>query len=400
MDNQENKDNQTLEPENIAVEPESTTSAPENVAVEPESTTSAPENAADESQKVVPETNLYSTAHLQQSDVKPNKGAYAVLCVLFILIAALVVTGICIVLRLGSGMKANMSSFLSAVQSGMEEIANDSHDEYAEITEENEAGENDADEYEAGETIEDWFSDSLTTEEILALGDIYDEGPLEANAADFDLQAPYCEELENYVRDDLSYQVSNRFFVYYSEDGRAAIEIEYPYLTGDIENIESINNDLAGEAAFYVQNFEASVKDYLSEDEEYSVWVEPYIANMSEETISIVFNEYVQEGDTYSYVSLCPMTYDLTTGEFAYVSEQVRMDDAFIKAFRAQCETQGMGDNIADLSDTELADMFSESYGDMVAFYTPLGLEVGFNYDAGWMTVTMREYEQYMETEE
>ena len=33
---------------------------------------------------------------------------------------------------------------------------------------------------------------------------------------------------------------------------------------------------------------------------------------------------------------------------------------------------------------------------DIIVFYTPNGMEIGFNYEEGWVTVTYEEYEKYL----
>ena len=46
------------------------------------------------------------------------------------------------------------------------------------------------------------------------------------------------------------------------------------------------------------------------------------------------------------------------------------------------------------MSDQEIIGHFNSS--DIIVFYTPQGMEIGFNYDEGWVTVTYKEYEQYL----
>ncbi len=41
------------------------------------------------------------------------------------------------------------------------------------------------------------------------------------------------------------------------------------------------------------------------------------------------------------------------------------------------------------LSDEELINCLKDEK-DSVMFYTPVGLEIGFNYDGGWVTVTLK----------
>ena len=46
------------------------------------------------------------------------------------------------------------------------------------------------------------------------------------------------------------------------------------------------------------------------------------------------------------------------------------------------------------MSDQEITYYLTDS-DYLIIFYTPLGMEVGFNYYDGWVTVTYRDYEKY-----
>ncbi len=51
------------------------------------------------------------------------------------------------------------------------------------------------------------------------------------------------------------------------------------------------------------------------------------------------------------------------------------------------------------LSDEELAEVLRDK-DSVIAYYTPLGMEVGLNYSgggaSGWVTVTYKDYEKYL----
>ena len=48
---------------------------------------------------------------------------------------------------------------------------------------------------------------------------------------------------------------------------------------------------------------------------------------------------------------------------------------------------------MTSMTDQEITALFNSP--DIIVFYTPKGMEIGFNYDEGWVTVTYEEYEQY-----
>ncbi len=49
---------------------------------------------------------------------------------------------------------------------------------------------------------------------------------------------------------------------------------------------------------------------------------------------------------------------------------------------------------MTSMTDQEITALFNSP--DIIVFYTPKGMEIGFNYDEGWVTVTYEEYEQYL----
>jgi len=72
----------------------------------------------------------------------------------------------------------------------------------------------------------------------------------------------------------------------------------------------------------------------------------------------------------------------------------LRVNDEFLQAFRNKSEVQN-GGALDEMSDQEL--MYHLTEGSTIIFYTPLGMEVGMNYDDGFLTVTFDDYKPYME---
>ena len=50
--------------------------------------------------------------------------------------------------------------------------------------------------------------------------------------------------------------------------------------------------------------------------------------------------------------------------------------------------------SLTNMTDQEITGYFNSP--DVIVFYTPKGMEIGFNYEDGWVTVTYEEYEQYL----
>ena len=85
----------------------------------------------------------------------------------------------------------------------------------------------------------------------------------------------------------------------------------------------------------------------------------------------------------------------METGMLMNNTHLLAVDDNFSVDFRKRCELQnGVIENLDYMSDQEITYYLTDS-DYLIIFYTPLGMEVGFNYYDGWVTVTYRDYEKY-----
>ncbi len=210
-------------------------------------------------------------------------------------------------------------------------------------------------------------------------------------------------ELHDELRWDLSYVVD--FEEYYEgdsenedaqgESGRD-IYITYPVIAGDnVPNLDSLNRTIMDEVDFLkgvADDAEEGVDVYLS--------AESYVTYMDEEKLSIVFQEdlYLDYGDSGQSVDyyLYSLNIDMENGVVLDNRSMVHTDDDFSVDFRQRSDEQnGEIDYLTSLSDQEITDYFKSD--DIIVFYTPLGMEIGFNYEYGWVTVTYRDYEQYLQ---
>ena len=74
----------------------------------------------------------------------------------------------------------------------------------------------------------------------------------------------------------------------------------------------------------------------------------------------------------------------------------IAVDDDFSIDFRYRSDEQnGTIDELDWLSDQEITELLT-SPGNLIIFYTPQGMEIGFNYEDGWVTVTYRDYEDFL----
>lgn len=227
--------------------------------------------------------------------------------------------------------------------------------------------------------------------------DIYDDiieraGEDEAEYYDDSESAEYYE-FEDNIRYDLDYYVefeSEEF----SYGDNAYIYCTYPVLGGDIPNIDALNEAIYYEYLYFEDYFNNNIKDYMSEDEYYSIFSFGYVTYMDEEKISIVFSEEVELYDSNAVALYC-INIDIKNGMVMDNTQILNVDDAFICDFRERESKQNQSDVLEYYSDEELSEMFN-SEGDLIVFYTPMGLEIGINHDFGWCTATYKDYEQFL----
>jgi len=123
----------------------------------------------------------------------------------------------------------------------------------------------------------------------------------------------------------------------------------------------------------------------------------PFYEKVSVKNVSI--DEYVEADDEYR-LDLCPVNIDIKNGVILDNNSLLRIDEAFAKEFRKRNNEQnGHIDYLDSLSDKELAEQLNDKYR-VIAYYTPLGMEIGLNYSTGgscgWLTVTYKDYEEYL----
>lgn len=76
-------------------------------------------------------------------------------------------------------------------------------------------------------------------------------------------------------------------------------------------------------------------------------------------------------------------------------TDLLNINDSFSVDFRERCERQnGEIEELYYMSDQEITGYLTEN-DYLIIFYTPLGMEIGFNYYDGWVTVTYKDYKRY-----
>lgn len=204
--------------------------------------------------------------------------------------------------------------------------------------------------------------------------------------------------LHNEIRNDLPYSVEMEEYEYETTYENVDIRVIYPIVKGkDIPNLDKINSTIKDEVDFITEYFEDEYQDYMSDDSDYFTGVSTgYVAYMDEDKLSIVFDENISSR-YFSDVFLYSLNIDMENGIILDNESLLSIDDDFSVDFRKRSKIQNSEastDYLAMMTDQEITKHFKSS--DIIVFYTPMGMEIGFNFDQGWVTVTYQDYEKYL----
>ena len=194
----------------------------------------------------------------------------------------------------------------------------------------------------------------------------------------------YYVEIADATRLDLSYQILWQSVSTHADDpdDTRMFDCVYPILTGENASDYAVVNRKIQEMACAYQG--------VYQDYDYGVVSYGYVTYMDEEKISVVV-QHTLEGEEIYIPLLDAVTFRLDTGKEIPQSQMQEVDDELVRFFRARDTQQnGTVPFVEGLSDEELKKYLSDQEK-CVMFYTPVGLEIGFNYDGGWVTVTIKD---------
>ena len=207
----------------------------------------------------------------------------------------------------------------------------------------------------------------------------YDYGYYEPDEND-----PYYEEIVDWTRTDLDYSIQWVVESVDPDNGEddCTYYTTYPILEKDNSNIfAAVNEKLRQEALTY----RATYKDC-----EGGISTFGYVTLMDEEKISVVFKHNFYKEDV-TEVRLEAYTFWIDSKEEATPEEMTELDLDLAIRFQSQDRLQNDGvEYVQNLTSEELLAILKDPK-QAVFFYTPVGLEAGFNYEDGWVTVTLKE---------
>ena len=198
----------------------------------------------------------------------------------------------------------------------------------------------------------------------------------------------YYVEFTDSIEDTLSYSVEKEEYTYYDAEELIGIYVEYVTIDG-LDFDDKINEKLEEGAMYYAKQFGAG------EVSDLTLQVFSYVTYMDEDTLSVVVDERYT-WDNESHADVYCMNFDLKTGSLLYNTKVIEPTEKLAEAFRDMSEYQnGYIEHIDEISDKEIVDYFSDE-NSLILFFTPVGMEIGFNYDGGWVTATLKDYEKYL----
>lgn len=221
-------------------------------------------------------------------------------------------------------------------------------------------------------------------------------GEGEADEAGEDWEESLYYDFHDEMRDDLSYQVRMEdLSCYYGDTNNVSVQVEYPVVKGmDADELDSINAALYREVD-EIKRYGESVADQIGSEESFFFEADCLVTYMDEETLSVVYREegYLNDEGYESYV--ISVNIDMESKMALTNTQLLAIDDDFSIDFRERCEKQnGEIAFLESFSDQDITELLTDD-GSLIVFYTPMGMEVGFNYYYGWVTVTYRDYQKY-----
>lgn len=205
-----------------------------------------------------------------------------------------------------------------------------------------------------------------------------------------DASDDYYEEVTDALRGDLFYRMEWQDYEMQSEDGTSLFYALYPVVTKEVPNAGALNaaiEETARQDEFLCQyrQQEGITGCYVD--------VEGYVTYMDENVVSIAFLESVYLDNDY-LPRIYDINIDVKTGAPINHGDMADYSPELAKKVRAQNLYQN-GMDLDSWTDENILELLKGDTG--VAFFTPVGLEVGFNYSDpesgsyGWLTVTIKD---------
>lgn len=214
----------------------------------------------------------------------------------------------------------------------------------------------------------------------------------------------YYTQFVDWIDESAGYEVNREEYTYQDDTYSIDVSVSYVQIENDGQgrDLSYINDFLREDAEYYREIME---EDSNGSEEIYADWTircDTYVTYNDEDKVSIIVNEVTDMGGGYKSSNIHAYTIDLYVGKITYSSEMLDYNTEFVDDWVEMSKEQN-GHIAADgveFTKNDLLDFFNSS--NCIAFYTPMGMEVGYSYYdyetgiSGWITVTLKDYEQYL----
>ncbi len=210
-------------------------------------------------------------------------------------------------------------------------------------------------------------------------------GDLEYESGVAGLNAEYYPVITDYIRYDLSYSVS---FEKYENDEKS-VDCTYPVLEGEYEFIPALNQFFF----MFAQETES-----IADENACNAKSDAYVTYMDEEVMSVVFVEVYSFADDSTYECVYCYNIDIQKGEWINF-ELLDSSDEVLNELEKRCREQSTSDAdylFTEYSKDDIREFLTNVDDSLVAFYTPLGMEIGLCYEGYWCCATFKDYEKYI----
>lgn len=244
------------------------------------------------------------------------------------------------------------------------------------------------DDYGFGSTGSASGSPSVTPLDEDEIDDILSGNQNENTTGDYEYYS-----FDNYIVDNLSYQVEIEKFEY--TDDNSQIYIECPVVTGPGINIDMAAKAAREEADYWVDYINTA---YINsgDDSQMILYIKSYITYMSEDVLSIAYSEQINYAGSSAF-QIVSTNIDIPSGMKLDNTSMMSFDLEFAEDMIQRSSIQNSAGSLDNYSPETLLEALNNE-AQLIIFYTPIGLEVGINVPTGWVTVTYPDYEKYINT--
>ncbi|MEG1848247.1 MAG: hypothetical protein RRX92_04585 [Lachnospiraceae bacterium] len=195
------------------------------------------------------------------------------------------------------------------------------------------------------------------------------------------------------------YEISRHYYEYKPDDGNVTIRMAYMQLEGDIPNLKQLNQDIIAYTSYLARAYYDAEEQNALTDAPVVILTDSYVTYNDKNRISIVVDENWGIADK-SYMNLYPINIDLQAGKILDNCKILNITPEFITEYKLRSNYQnGEVEILNQMSDDEILDYLTDPET-CILFYTPIGMEVGYNYmlgnDIGWLMSSYSDYEDFL----